>query len=242
MRNGKITNSPFIPFKHYSDFVLNPQVVKVARSSHLNHLCCGFQRWRVRRTWRLRTSTHKAENRHKFKQVMGKVLLSEAVTKMIPLGKSLTVNGLYNNGVTWVLTNESGTVVKTEGITLEHSEADVKMYQLCDEEIPQRTLVVSLDTDTIFIGLLRQVKEVDDSSSFFVEFGRTDKKYVDLRVLVKQICHVYPLPNPLEAILGFVRLYAVTGGDFNPFFKYLSKPTLFKVNEETNQATVMGIG
>ena len=65
------------------------------------------------------------------------------------------------------------------------------------------------------------LQEADDCGSFFVEFGRTDKKYVDLRELVKQICHVYPLPNPLEAILGFVRLYAVTGCDFNPFFKYL---------------------
>ena len=74
--------------------------------------------------------TNKFENRIKFKQIMGQLLLHESIVEMIPTGKSLTVNGLYDDGKTWIIKNESETIIKIEGITLKYSEADIKMYKL----------------------------------------------------------------------------------------------------------------
>ena len=90
------------------------------------------------------------------------------------------------------------------------------------------------------IGLLKQIQENEEAGTFYVEFGKTSKNYVDLKELVRQICLSYPLNSCEEAIAGFVRLYAVTGCDFCPYFKYHSKSSLFSTNKEINQVSVMG--
>ena len=184
--------------------------------------------------------TNKSENRIKFKQIMGQLLLHESIVEMIPTGKSLTVNGLYDDGKTWIIKNEFETISKIEGITLKYSEADIKMYKLCEKNSNKKFLIVSLDTDTIFIGLLKQVQENEEAGTIYVEIGKTSKNYVNLKELVKQICLSYPLNSCEEAIAGFVRLYAVTGCDFCPYFKYHSKSSLFSVNKDINQVSVMG--
>ena len=181
--------------------------------------------------------TNKSENRSSYKRLLARMLMSDVIKGLIPNDRSLTINGVYPDGKTVVVSKRLGDISVSDGISLKQSEADTKMYDLAQG---QTNLLVSLDIDITLIGVIKQALENDGASSkrYFIEYGRVDKKFIDLSTLVQQIAQVYSRVPPSRAAECFVKMFVSLGCDFNPFFKFLSKARLFELNESTNPETV----
>ena len=181
--------------------------------------------------------------RKDYKTIVGKIYLSEEITNKVPEGKCMYVNGLFGNGITYRIKNHKEIVTVCKDIEMQQVEPDVKIFSFITHHSNMKNILIkSADTDVLFTGLLHQAKQ--DSQQCTVQMGRyVSRDYCNLKSLVKGVSELYSQATKeygaVKVTQMFAQLYAITGCDFCPYFKHLSKASIFQANETVNPDTVL---
>ena len=182
------------------------------------------------------------ENRSKYKTLIGEIYKSSFITDYIKPGKHIYINGLYPDGETMIISNENGKIVITNDVVLKFTEADVKVYRFLEYH-PEFTkpLIVNVDTDLIFIGLMHQSKCPNQECHLVTGMGPSRRIFWNLKRLVFCLKTRYEKSGVDDDEISkmMATLYAATGCDFNPFFRNITQKSIFKGNEEINSDNVL---
>jgi hypothetical protein len=134
--------------------------------------------------------TNNSNNREQYKAILGELYQTEKFTALIPVGKTLIINGPFEEGFTLKIARSPDIRIEYDkNLVSFATEADVKIYQIATKIVGKTILIVSLDTDALFIGMLNQEYNLD--KRFWICLGTTTKIYCDALQLSISFSSVY---------------------------------------------------
>ena len=125
------------------------------------------------------------ENRSKYKILIGEIYKLSFITDLFKQGKHIYINGLYPDGENIIISSENGKIVITKSVVLIFIEAYVKLYRLLEcHTVSTKHLIVNVDTDLIFIGLIHQSTCLNQECHLMTGIGPSRRLFWNLKRLV----------------------------------------------------------